>query len=184
VAIAVFAVLIAVAGQYGFHRDELYWIIAGRHPAFGYVDQPPFTPLVSALSVATLGVTPVALRILPAFVVAVCVWLTADMAGRMGGGSAAKLLAAVAIVASGFLLAGHPASTGTYDLLAWTVILWLAVRLLDGGDPRLWPALGVVAGLGLENKYLVVFLGVGLGSGCSRRWTSCARPHGRWGSRR
>ena len=178
VAIAVLAVLLVLSPLYGFHRDELYFVVAGRHPAFGYVDQPPLTPLLSAASVALLGVTPIAIRILPAFAVAACVWLAGDMARRFGGGPRAQLIAAVSIVASGYLAAGHLASTTTYDLLAWTVILWLAVRLLDGADPRLWAVLGLVAGIGLENKHLVAFLGVGLAAGLllARRWDVLRSP--------
>ena len=44
----------------------MYFVVAGQHPAFGYVDQPPLTPLLSAASVALLGVTPTAVRVLPA----------------------------------------------------------------------------------------------------------------------
>ena len=60
------AVLLALSSAYGFHRDELYFIVAGRHPAFGYPDQPPLTPLLTAASVAVLGLSPTAVRVLPA----------------------------------------------------------------------------------------------------------------------
>ena len=56
------AALVAVSGAYGFHGDEMYFIVAGRHPAFGYVDQPPLTPLLSAASVALFGASPTAVR--------------------------------------------------------------------------------------------------------------------------
>ena len=42
----VFAVLLAVATRYGFHRDELYFIECARHLQASYVDQPVLTPLI------------------------------------------------------------------------------------------------------------------------------------------
>ena len=65
VAVMVVVLLVALSGAYGFHGDEMYYVVAGRHPAFGYVDQPPLTPLLSAASVALLGVSPTAVRLLP-----------------------------------------------------------------------------------------------------------------------
>ncbi len=58
--------LMVVSGSYGFHGDEMYFVVAGQHPAFGYVDQPPLTSLLSAASVALLRVSPTAVRVLPA----------------------------------------------------------------------------------------------------------------------
>ncbi|HKC51219.1 MAG TPA: glycosyltransferase family 39 protein, partial [Myxococcota bacterium] len=76
---------------------------------------------------------------------------------------AAQLLAALAAFFAPFLLAvSHFYSMNGLDVLFWTVLCWLAVRILVRGEPRLWLAFGAVAGLGLENKYSVAFLGVGL----------------------
>ncbi len=147
-----FGGLLAVSGAYGFHRDEMYFIVAGRHPAFGYADQPPLTPLLSAASAAVLGVSPTAVRLLPALAMALIAILTALIARDLGGSRRAQVLAAITVAVSGYLAAGHLDDTAEFDLLAWAIILWLLVKLLAGGDRRLWLAVGVATGIGLENK--------------------------------
>jgi 4-amino-4-deoxy-L-arabinose transferase-like glycosyltransferase len=135
--------LLVLAPAYGFHRDELYFVVAGRHPDWGYVDQPPLTPLLSAAAVAVLGPEPWALRILPALAIGACVVLAAMIAADLGGSRRAQALAALV-------------------LAAWAVVLWLATRILAGGNPRLWLVVGIAAGIGLQNKHLVLFLAGGL----------------------
>ena len=170
--------LLAVSGAYGFHRDELYFIVAGRHPAFGYPDQPPLTPLLSAASVALLGLSPTAVRVLPALAMGLVVVLTALMARDLGASRRGQLLAAVTVALSGYLAAGHFDATATYDLLFAAVILWLLVKLLAGGDRRLWLAAGVAAGIGLQNKDTLLLLCVGLVVGLvlARRWDVLRSP--------
>jgi 4-amino-4-deoxy-L-arabinose transferase-like glycosyltransferase len=172
------ATLLLLSAAYGFHRDEMYFIVAGRHPAFGYADQPPITPLLSAASVALLGVSPTAVRLLPALEMALVVIVTALIARDLGGPRRAQLLAAVTAALSGYLGAGHLDDTAEFDLLAWAVAVWLLVRILAGGDPRLWVVLGVVAGIGLENKDTLFFLGAGLALGLlpARRWDVIRSP--------
>jgi 4-amino-4-deoxy-L-arabinose transferase-like glycosyltransferase len=162
IAVAVVAGLLVLAPAYGFHRDELYFIVSGRHPALGYVDQPPITPLLSAAAVGLLGLEPFSVRLLPALIVGACVVLAAAIAREMGGSRRAQAVAALTLGVSGYLAAGHLGVTATYDLGFWAVILWLATRLLRGADPRLWLVVGAIAGLGLLNKHLVLFLVGGL----------------------
>jgi 4-amino-4-deoxy-L-arabinose transferase-like glycosyltransferase len=158
VALAVTALLLAFAGRYGYHRDELYFLRAGRELAFGYVDQPPLTPLVAAAMDGLFPGSLVALRLPSALAAAGVVVVTGLLAREFGGSRAAQLLAAAAMAVSAILLAvGHLLSTTTFDLLGWTVLSWLLVRALrDGG--RMWPAAGAVAGLALQNKLSPAFL--------------------------
>src|SRR4029077_15629675 len=40
--------------------------------------------------------------------------------------------------------------------------VYLLVRIINGGSPRLWLWFGVLAGLGLENKHSIAFFGTGI----------------------
>src|SRR4051794_9443277 len=64
---AVFVVVeLAFSAGYGFQQDELYFTQAGRHLAFGYVDQPPMAPILVRLATMIGGTNPTAVRTLPA----------------------------------------------------------------------------------------------------------------------
>ncbi|MET0864580.1 MAG: glycosyltransferase family 39 protein [Nakamurella sp.] len=160
---AVLVLLLAVSGRYGYHRDELYFLQAARHLAWGYPDQPPLTPAVAWLVDSVAPQSLVALRIAPALVAAAVVLLTGLLARELGGGRAEQLLAAACMaVSADLLITGHTLGTTSFDLLAWTAICWTAARILRGGDPRWWLALGGIVGLGLLNKSLVAVLPVAL----------------------
>lgn len=73
------------AGNYGYFRDELYYVAAGEHPNLGYVDFPPFVALVARLTRALFGDSLPALHIFPALVGAVVVVLAGLMAKEFGG---------------------------------------------------------------------------------------------------
>jgi 4-amino-4-deoxy-L-arabinose transferase-like glycosyltransferase len=165
IALAAFGVLIVFAGGYGFHRDELYFMEAGNHPAWGYDDQPPLTPLIAAAATSVFGDTATGLRVPSELAFAICVVLCALMARELGGGTRAQIVAAASLAASSALFLAHIVSTATYDFLAWTVLLYIAVRLIARRDPRLWVAFGAVLGVGLLNKWLVLALVASLGAG-------------------
>ncbi|MFD7165339.1 ArnT family glycosyltransferase [Streptomyces violascens] len=145
--------MIALSGRYGFHRDELYFLLAGRYPAWGYVDQPPLTPLLSRAGTAVFGASPTGLRVVPALFSACSVVLTALLARELGARRGGQVLAAACCACSGYVLAmGHLLSTSTFDLTAELGVLLLTLRLLRTRDSRWWPALGAVIGVTLLNK--------------------------------
>jgi hypothetical protein len=152
--------------RYGVFRDELYYVACGAHLDFGYVDHPPFVALVARLATALFGNSLLGLRLFAALAGAATAWAAARLARELGGGAYAQRLAAVCVSLGGnTLFSFQVLSMNAFDHLAWALCAWLAARALRRGDERDWLWFGLVAGLGLENKISVGFLGAGLALG-------------------
>ena len=175
ICLALGLVLVALSGRYGYHRDELYFLEAGHHLAWGYPDQGPVTPFL-AWAFDALGQGSLYVFRLPATLASVGIaLLSALMARELGGGRYAQPLAALAAGSGTYLLATtHMVVTSTFDLLAWVTITWLVMLLLRGADERLWLLVGAVAGVGLLNKQLPLVLLLALLVGVAL--TPSARP--------
>jgi hypothetical protein len=166
IAVAAFAAEMTVSARYGYVRDELYFLSAGRHLAFGYIDQPPMTPLLARLAAVAGGNTLVALRVVPALALAALVVATAAMSRMLGAGRTGQLLAALATATCAeFLGAMHELTTTTPDFVFWALTLLLVVKLLASRDPRWWVAIGACVGVASEAKWNIGFLVVTLAAG-------------------
>jgi len=166
IAAGAFGLEMAVSARYGYVRDELYFLAAGHHLAFGYVDQPPLTPLLARISSAAGGNTLVGLRVLPALALAALVAATAAMSRLLGAGRTGRLLAAIAAATCGeYLGAMHELTTTTPDFVFWAVTLLLVMRLLASQDPRWWIAIGTCIGIASEAKWNIAFLAGALAAG-------------------
>ncbi|WP_410870216.1 glycosyltransferase family 39 protein [Nocardia sp. A7] len=153
---SVFAlVLLVTSGRYGYHRDELYFLAAGRRLDWSYPDQPPLSPFLARLMAAVDPDSLCVMR-LPAIAAATFVVVCAGlMAGELGGGRGARALAAGAVASSALMLGvGHLLGTTVFDLAAWSLICLLVCKL--GRDRRWWLAIGPVVGIGLQNKVLLI----------------------------
>ena len=166
IAAAAAGVELAVSARYGYHRDELYFLEAGRHLQLGYVDQPALTPLLARLEALAFGNTLAGLRVLPALGMGVLVLLTAAMSRLLGAGRAGQLLAALASATClVYLAAMHLMSTTTPSFVACALTLYLIMRLLASEDPRWWLAIGAAAGLAAAAKWDIFFLAAMLAAG-------------------
>lgn len=153
-------------GNYDFFRDELYFIVCGQHPAWGYVDQPPLVPLLAAGSYALSAGSLLVFRLLPALAFSATVALTAEFVRLIGGERFAQWLAGLcALLAPVFLIEGVLFSTDTFQALTWLGLAWVLVRLEQTGNERLWLVFGLVTGFSLQTKYAIAFFLVALAIG-------------------
>src|SRR5215212_3849161 len=148
------------AGNYGYFRDELYYIAASERLDLGYVDFPPFVALVTAFTRFLLGDSLLALHFLPALAGALVIVLAGLMARELGGGRFAQGLAALAVlVAPNFLVFGTWLSMDAFDQLFWTLAAYVLLLILKRNEPRLWLLFGLVTGLGLLTKVTMLYFG-------------------------
>ena len=153
-------VLAFTAGNYGYYRDELYFIAASEHLDLGYVDFPPFVAVLTAAVRGLFGDSAVALQFFPALAGAGVVVLAGLMARELGGGRFAQGLAALAtLIAPNILVFGTWLAMDAFDQLVWTLAAYVLVLIFTRDRPRLWLLFGLVAGVGLLIKVTVLFFG-------------------------
>jgi 4-amino-4-deoxy-L-arabinose transferase-like glycosyltransferase len=146
---------LALANRYDIFRDELYFIVCGRHPQFGYADQPPLIPLLDA-GLYGLGGQTWILRLPDVIVAAALVWLVVAFVRTLGGGDRAAwiggIVAALAPMLMGLTATMH---TTVFEPLAWTFVAYALVRALVHDDRRILIWAGVAAGVAMEAKYAI-----------------------------
>ncbi len=153
---------------YGIFRDELYFIVCGRHLAWGYVDQPPMVPLMTRISELVFGIHSLALfRTFASLAGAAEVALTGVLVWRMGAGRWAQALAMTGILLAPMVIGMDATiSTSILEPVFWMVValaLMELARLAERGVRSgkavagWWVVMGVAAGLGIENKWSIVF---------------------------
>lgn len=157
------AVTLSVANRYAWHGDELYFVAASKHLAFGYVDFPPIVPLIAAADQAVARGSLVAFRV-PALLAGTAVLvLTPLIARELGASARAQAWAGLALLLSPVFLGSNALfHTASFDQLAWAVALLLFVRLLRTGELRLWLLVGLAVGVGLETKLTMAALPVAM----------------------
>jgi Dolichyl-phosphate-mannose-protein mannosyltransferase len=161
VAAALFIVHLLTAGRYGYFRDELYYAACGQHLAWGYVDHAPLIALICWFTRRLLGDSLFSLRFFPALSAAGKVLLTAWMVRELGGRRFAQLLAAaVVFFCPIYLTMDSFLSMNSFEPLFWMGCVAVAIRIANGGSPRLWLLFGGIAGVGILNKHSTLFFGL------------------------
>jgi 4-amino-4-deoxy-L-arabinose transferase-like glycosyltransferase len=160
------AVALYASGFYHYFRDELYFIACGRHLDWGYVDHPPLVAIYAWLGehlgfgtlrgfrfIATLSGT---LRLI----------LTGIITARLGGNRAAQALACTAVLLAPIYLAiDNILSMNTVEHVIWLACILIVIEIANGASEKWWLAFGALAGIGLQNKHSMLFLGFALVAG-------------------
>jgi hypothetical protein len=163
VALAKLVLHLATAGRYGYFRDELYYIACSRHLDWGYVDQPPLIALVTWLELHIGGQSLHALRFLPAVAGVALVVLVALLAREMGATRFGIWFASLSTACIGVsFVMDYLLTMNAFEPLCWTGCTYILVRIINTGNEKLWLWFGMLAGIGLQNKYSMAIFAFGV----------------------
>lgn len=149
--------------RYGYFRDEFDYMSCGDHLQWGYVDQPPLIPFLTHISRAVLGDSLRAIRFIPALASSLLVVQAAAIARELGGRRYALILTAICVALTPqYLSNGGLLGTNILEPTFWMGCAYFAILAIKRSQPRYWLWFGVVAGLGLEEKYTIAIFGLGI----------------------
>jgi len=152
--------------NYGYFRDELYFLACGEHLAWGYPDHAPMVAFVAKASRAFLGDSLFSIRFFPAMAGAAKIFLTALLVKEFGGKRFATFLACLCVLcAPTYLAIDNLLSMNALEPVFWILCVYFAVLAIKRENPRYWLWFGVFAGLGLMNKHSMLFFGFALIAG-------------------
>jgi len=161
-----FLLLILFAGNYGIFRDEYYYIECSKHLDWGFVDQPPLCAFILFVSRALFGESILAIRIFAYTASSITIFVSGLIARELGGGKFAQSLSALAVIFCPVILGGGSYfSMNAFDVLLSSLFFYFLIRLIKTENLKLWIVIGLICGIGLENKLTFLFLGFGLAVG-------------------
>ncbi|MBC7797466.1 MAG: glycosyltransferase family 39 protein [Pyrinomonadaceae bacterium] len=149
--------------NYGYFRDELYFLACGEHLAWGYPDHAPMVALMAKASRVLLGDSLFAIRFFPALAGAMKIFLTALLVKEFGGKRFATFLACLCVLCAPVYLAiDNLLSMNALEPVFWMGCVYFAVLAVKRENSLYWLPFGLFAGLGLMNKHSILFFGFAL----------------------
>ena len=151
--------------KYGLHRDEyLYWV-DGQHLDWGFVEIPPFTAFIAYIAEA-LGGSPFILRLFPALAGTISVYIVGKLVIKLGGKRWAIFLAGLALILSPALCWSNTLfQPVSFNQLFWLLLAYTIICYIEAPKTRIALGIGLVLGLGIINKYSILFYGAALFGG-------------------
>jgi Dolichyl-phosphate-mannose-protein mannosyltransferase len=173
--------------NYGYFRDELYFLACAEHLSWGYPDHSPMVAIMAKASRVLLGDSLFAIRFFPAVAGAFKVFLTALLVKEFGGKRFATFLACLCVIcAPTYLAIDNLLSMNSLEPVFWMLCVYFAIRAtketrseergtlnenqtqhsaLSTQHSYNWLFFGLFAGLGLMNKHSMIFFGASIVAG-------------------
>ncbi len=127
---------------------------------------PPLIPFLVRICRAVLGDSLRSIRFIPALASSLLIVQTAAIAREFGGRRFALLLSAVAaLIAPQYLSNGSLLTTNCLEPNLWMGCAYFAILAIKRRNPHYWLWFGVIAGVGLEEKYTIALFGFGIVTG-------------------
>lgn len=148
---------------YGIFRDELYYLACSNRLDLGYVDHPPFSICFLAFWTWLFGDSMFSIRLIPAIVSSLSLFMLGLFTKRLGGGRSAIIIAMLTYMLTPIFLGMNTIfSMNTFDFLFWITSAYFLLRIVQEENPKLWIWLGVIIGFGLLNKTSMMWLSAGV----------------------
>ena len=154
-----FIIHILFATNYGYFRDELYYIVSGtQHLSLGYVDFPPFIAYVAFFLGIIANDSLFSIHVVSAFIESLIIIVAGLIPRELGGERKAQILTAITtILTLGFMATGSLFSPDTFDQFWWVLLAYIIIRMVNRNEPQLWIYAGIVVGIGLLTKLTIFF---------------------------
>lgn len=151
-------------GFYSYFRDEMYYIACGHHLDWGFVDHSPLIALYARFGEwLSHGFGLRGFRFLAVLFGTARIVLTGVITARLGGNRVAQALACTAVLLAPIYLGiDSILSMNAAEHLFWMACILVVIEIANGASEKLWLLFGVLAGIGLQNKHSMLFLGFAL----------------------
>ena len=148
--------------EYGYFRDELYYVTVGDGFGWGNLDVLPLTPLYIKMMTAIFGYSIKSIHFASAITGAFSIVFICLITRELGGKKYAMLISGLLLLFSGYLIFGAMFTYDSLDFLLQVIAIYLLVRLFKEQSLRNWLFLGLVLGLGLLNKLTILAFGLAI----------------------
>ncbi|MBX7045136.1 MAG: glycosyltransferase family 39 protein [Ignavibacteria bacterium] len=156
----VYFLFILIGGlNYPIFRDEFYYLDCSNHLSAGYVDHPAFSIFILKIWTTIFGESQLSIRIIPALLGASLLILSSLINIELGGSKYSGYLTIVCVALMPTTMANFGYySMNCWEIFIWTLLFYFVVKLINTRNEKNWITVGIILGIGFNNKIGIIFL--------------------------